>query len=221
MSGVVVGWEQQTADTTGKKAVVSTGPSGLVLGTGSSGDVTVRLFRPQPTRMLLAVPEYLTWTVIWRSVALGAHVSVLSDDHRQWKTLALAITKCGGTIDLLSGQGPLPAGGRPYRPSLVVDDSLAFDGLQAGLGPWQAVLTITDAASPQAIHSLRNSDLALLSPCGPKVVENLKRAYALTPAQLRVAANLDASDAVLAMPRRAIKLSAPPTQTEYSVLFTG
>ena len=81
---------------------MSTGPSGLLLGVGPTGQpMTLSLFRPQPTRIFVALPEFQTWLIAFRSVCLGAHLSVIAADHRRWLTLADAVRAAGGTVDVL------------------------------------------------------------------------------------------------------------------------
>ena len=78
---------------------MSTGPSGLLLGVGPTGQpMTLSLFRPQPTRIFVALPEFQTWLIAFRSVCLGAHLSVIAADHRRWLTLADAVRAAGGTV---------------------------------------------------------------------------------------------------------------------------
>jgi len=201
--------------------VVRTGPSGMVLGEGNKGPVTVRLFRSQPTRVLLAVPQYVTWLLTFRAISLGAHVSIFANDPASWQSLVDRITACGGTAELLGKDSVAPGAGRPYRPSLIVDDADWYDGVQEQLGPWQAMLTCVDAAQSGSVFALRSCDLALVSPVDGRTSDNLRRAYALNQAQLRTVTDLSDSEVALATPRRLLRLALPPTQTEYQLLFGG
>ena len=203
-----------------KGDVVTTGPSGLMLGQGATGPVTIRLFRPAPTRLLVAVPEYVTWLLAFRSISLGAHLSIVAENRRRWQGLADAVQRCGGTADFIGGQHTvIPGQGRPYRPSLIIDDASFMDGSQITLGSWQAVMMIEDASASGAVHLLRSCDMALISPADTKTLENLRRAYVLSQRQLRLAQNLESNEVVLAMPRRLGRLAVPPTPTEYGLLF--
>lgn len=207
----------QTQGASVGEAFVTTGPSGLLLGRGESGPVTVRLFRPQPTRVLLAVPEYVTWLVAFRCLSLGAHVSIVADDRRRWQVLIDAMIAAGGTCDLVA-RGALPSQGRPYRPSLVVDDTGADAGTIAP-GAWQCVASLRDVSASEAIHHLRTADIALASPCGTRVTENLRRAYVLNARQTKLCNNLESNELVAAMPRRLVRVVVPPTPIEYAAMF--
>lgn len=214
-------WQLPAVEASGKSAVVRTGPSGLLLGKAGKRDIALRLFRPQGTRLFLDVPDYAKWILAFRAMTLGAHLSVISEDHRAWKGLADAVVKCGGTIDLLKRADKIPGQGRPYRPSLVIDDAVSFDASQAGMGAWQAVVIIDNVSAASAVHSLRNCDMALVGNADAKGAENLRRAYVLNPTQARAFNNLDTSEMGLAMPRRSVRVNFPPTPTEYRLLFGG
>jgi hypothetical protein len=201
------------------EAVVRTGPSGLLLGHGRTGPITIRLFRPNPTRLLLAVPDYVTWLLAFRCISLGAHLSIIANERRRWQGLANAVQLCGGTVDFHEPSDALPSQGRPYRPSLVIDDSAGFDGTTVALGPWQAVMMTADATHSGAVHLLRSCDMALASPCDAKTTDNLRRAYVLNPRQLKLTNNLEGNEVALCMPRRVNRVSIPPTPTEYGLLF--
>lgn len=199
--------------------VVRTGPSGMVLGEGAKGPVSLRLFRSQPTRVLLAVPQYVTWLLTFRAISLGAHVSIFANEPQSWQGLVDRIVRCGGTAELLPPDGEAPGAGRPYRPSLIVDDADWYDGVQATMGPWQAMLTTGDATQTSSVFALRSCDVALVSPVDGRVSDNLRRAYALSPSHVRAVQELAESEVALAMPRRLLRLAMPPTQGEYQLLF--
>lgn len=197
---------------------MSTGPSGLLLGLGPGGPVTMRLFRPEPTRLYLAVPEYLSWLVAFRAMCLGAHLSVIAQDHRRWLALADTVRTCGGTIDILKTPENLPGQGRPFRPSLIIDETGAV-GTNTRLGAWQSVAIMGDPSSTKAIADLRVCEMAMIAPLNAKAGEHLRRAYALQGAQIKALSELGDTEVVLASVRRAVKVKVPPSPTEYRLLF--
>lgn len=199
---------------------MTTGPSGLLLGRTAAGPITVRLFRPRPTRVFMAAPDYVKWLVVFRSVALGAHVTVLTQDQRQWLSLTEIIRRCGGTIDVLRDTSMVPGQGRPYRPSLVVDEMGAVTP-QHQLGAWQGLVIVGDPQTNSAVSDMRNTDLAVLAPLEGRAAENVRRAYAIGAQQLRQAQALGESEVVLASMRRVLKLAVPPAPLEYQLLFAG
>lgn len=203
-----------------RSSVMTTGPSGLVLGHGPAGPVAVRLFRPEPTRVFMATPDYLKWLISFRAVCLGAHLSIISGEHRGWLTLADTIRACGGTVDLLRSIENVPGQGRPFRPSLIVDE-LGKVTTQTRLGAWQALISVGDPTQGKAVNDMRNSDLTMISPVEGKAADSLRRAYALGSNQMKLTAGLGESDLILASVRRLVKVPVPPSPTEYRLLFGG
>lgn len=203
-----------------KTSLVTTGPSGLVIGRGPAGPVTIRPFRPSPTRMFLSAPDYVKWLLAFRSMCLGAHISVLTADKPSWLPLADVVRACGGTIDLLHTIDNLPGQGRPYRPSLVVDE---IGGVtpQTRLGAWQALISTHNSTAAKSVNEMRSSDVSLIAPVEGKTADNLRRAYALSQQQMKQTNDLEGSEVVLASVRRVLKVPMPPTPTEYRMLFGG
>lgn len=202
------------------RSMMSSGPAGLLLGHGPAGPVTIRLFRPDPTRAFLCTPEWVTWLIAFRAVCLGAHTSVISADHRPWLGLADTIRACGGTIDLLRSADDAPGQGRPYRPSLIIDEQKAVTP-QMRLGPWQALVSVSSPEVETSVSEMRNSDVSIISPAQGRTAENLRRAYALSPQQMRHATDMGESEVVVASVRRLVKVGMPPSPTEYRILFGG
>lgn len=205
---------------TSRSSLMTTGPSGLLLGHGAAGPVTMRLFRMQPTRVFMSTPEYVTWLVAFRAVCLGAHLSVLTTEQRRWLPLADVIRTCGGTVDILHTIDNLPGAGRPYRPSLVIDEMGAVTP-QTRVGPWQALVATSNSATGKSVNEMRNSDLSIIAPVEGRTADNLRRAYALTPTQMKQTADMGDVDVVLASVRRLVKVPVPPSPTEYRMLFAG
>lgn len=193
-------------------------PSGLIVGTGPGGPVTMRLFRGEPTRLFLSVSDYVTWLIAFRAVCLGAHLSVIAENHRPWLTLAETVRMCGGTIDLLHGTTNIPGQGRPYRPSLIIDAAGKITPTDQ-LGAWQSLATIGDPEGSRAVGDLRSCEMALMTSVSERAAEHLRRAYALTTAQANLASEAAESEVILASVRRITKVALGPSPTEYRLLF--
>ncbi|GAA1712821.1 hypothetical protein [Propioniferax innocua] len=182
------------------------GPSGLVLGQGPRGPVTIRLFRPHGTRIVLGAPEYVSWLVVYRAAALGVHISV-TGDAEPWRSLLDRLRHTGVSVD----HGPqIPDSGLPYRPSLVLGD------LPPQLGPWQAHLGV---ASPEESPApFRAADLALVTP-DEEGAANLRRAFFLTGGQTRAASTLSENQVAVVSAHRLVRATVRPAPLEYRALF--
>ena len=126
----------------------------------------------------------------------------------------------GREPELLAEAENIPDSGRPYRPSLVIDDAGKVTP-QRRLGPWQALVAVVDTESGQSVSDMRNSDVSVIAPLEGKTGENLRRAYALTPNQVNSAATREEGDVVLASLRRIVKVSMLPGPTEHRMLFNA
>ena len=207
-------------ETASPSSLVRTGISGMVLGAGPAGPVTARIFRPEGTRVFLAADEYVEWLVAFRAMCLGAHLSVITEDHRPWLSFVDVVRSCGGTIDMLSSHANIPGQGRPYRPSLIIDSMGALTQ-QHPLGGWQALVSVASAEANKSVSDMRNSHLSIIADLSGKTGENLRRAYALTPNQINASQTRESSDVVLAGLRRIMKISVMPSPTEHRLLFAG
>src|SRR5690606_17313715 len=81
----------RTAELAGQVATLPSG--GLVLGTTDEAPLIVRMFRAQPLRVCIAGPVELAQLITYRAVALGAHVTVVTDAVAQWTRLVSAVPR--------------------------------------------------------------------------------------------------------------------------------
>ena len=182
------------------------GPSGLVLGQGPRGPVTIRLFRPRGTRVVLGAPEYVSWLVVYRAAALGAHISITGDTE-PWRSLVDRLRHAGVTVD----HGPqVPDSGFPYRPSLVLGEQ------PPQLGPWQAHIGL--GSPEESLATFRAADLALVTP-GEDGAANLRRAFFLTGGQMRAASALSENQVAAVSAHRLVRVTVRPAPLEYRALF--
>src|SRR5699024_691700 len=130
-----------------------------------------------------------------------------------WLVLADTVRACGGTIDILKTADNLPGQGRPFRPSLIIDE-LGAIGTATRLGAWQSVALVGDPSNSKAIGELRACEMAMVSPLGLKSGEHLRRAYALQSGQVKALTDLAEAEVVLASVRRIVKVSVSPSPTE-------
>jgi type VII secretion protein EccE len=138
------------------------GTAGLMLGLNRHGEPTaVRLFRPEPTRVVLVGGLRLAQLVVLRTLALGAHVVVRTGRPHAWEPFQRAI----GDSPLFGPVEPdQPAS--PLRPHLVVVDSgpPAAPAVPSNEAAWRATLLVRDELGAADADALARADLVLLQP---------------------------------------------------------
>jgi type VII secretion protein EccE len=169
---------------------VPTGGDGLMLGVNRHGEpTTVRLFRPEPTRVALFGGARYAQLVALRALALGAQVVVHSGRPQVWEPFDRAIGGAGNALTVAVPNRPLELGpATPLQPQLVIVDvgpvgATAMPVMEAA---WRAVLVLRDELASHDIDVLARADLALLPPLSAREAE--VAGYALGLDQL--AANL-------------------------------
>lgn len=124
-------------------ASVTLPPAGLVLGAGEDGALVVRLFRSEPLRVGVVSAGQLAQLIAYRAVAVGAHVTVVTDDPQAWGRLVGAVPRGPAWLTVLPGGARVNAIGSVVRPSLVVDatqDQRALPRWEQGR--WQTFMSV-------------------------------------------------------------------------------
>ncbi|WP_346121842.1 type VII secretion protein EccE [Micromonospora coerulea] len=145
------------------------GEAGLMVGANRHGAaVTVRLFRPEPTRLLLVGGVRAAQLLVLRALALGARVAVQTARPRAWEPFVRGVGTPGGVVPLIPPGRPVGgAPGSPMRPLLlVVDTGAARNGAGAD-GAWRSTLVVRDELTPVDVDVLARADLAILQPLDP------------------------------------------------------
>ncbi|MEV4843002.1 hypothetical protein AB0K20_07260 [Micromonospora matsumotoense] len=159
-------------------------PAGLVLGADRRrAAVTIRLFRPEPTRVTLVGGVWAGQLVAFRALALGARIIVLTADPATWAGFGpAALGRAADRVEVRADGRPVPATGTAQQPTLIVRDlppgatrpavpgsttpgSTLRDPATVGaaaLGAWQAELTVLRRLDPGTAPALRDSDLCVL-----------------------------------------------------------
>ncbi|MEV6810895.1 type VII secretion protein EccE [Micromonospora sp. NPDC051296] len=142
------------------------GSAGLLVGANRHGDaVTVRLFRPESTRVMLVGGVRAAQLVTMRAMALGARVVVQTARPRAWEPFVRGVGMPGRPIPLVPPGRPVdgePA--TPLAPVLVVLDAPAPPTGPRPGAAWQATLLIRDELTPADADALGRADLAVLQP---------------------------------------------------------
>ncbi|MFI6227457.1 type VII secretion protein EccE [Micromonospora echinospora] len=145
------------------------GSAGLMIGANRHGrPVTLRMFRPEATRIVLVGGVRAAQLVILRAMALGARVVVQTARPRTWEPFVRGVGVPGGAIMMLPpGRHPDGAAGTPLRPLLLVVDAGPVTADPAPGPGWQATLVVRDELTPSDADALGRADLAVLQPLGP------------------------------------------------------
>ncbi|WBB56137.1 type VII secretion protein EccE [Verrucosispora sp. WMMD573] len=144
------------------------GAAGLMLGVNRRGHaVTIRLFRPESTRLMLVGGVPAAQLVVVRAVALGARVIVQTARPPAWEPLVRGVGWPGGPVRLTPPDRPVAGEpGTPLAPVLVVLDAPAPAGPRPGTA-WHTTLLVRDVLTTADADALSRADLAVFQPLSP------------------------------------------------------
>ncbi|WKU08252.1 hypothetical protein [Micromonospora sp. HUAS LYJ1] len=144
-------------------------PAGLVLGADHRrAAVTIRLFRPEPTRVALVGGVWAGQLVAFRALALNARVVVVTADPTTWAGFGpAALGRAADRVEVRADDRPAPTAGSAGQPTLIVRDLPpgATHPTASGAGApgsWQAELTVVRRLDAGTASALRDSDLCVL-----------------------------------------------------------
>ena len=155
-------------------------PAGLVLGSGQSGALVVRLFRSDPVRMCVVSAGQLAQLIAFRALAVGAHVTVVTDAVAAWGRLVSAVPRGPAWLTVLPTGARVTAGGSLARPSLVVDATRDHQALPRWeQGDWQTFVCVQSDLEPADETRLRSYDLLVTQRLEPAASEVARRGFGL------------------------------------------
>lgn len=164
--------------------------AGLVLGVNRRNEpVTVRLFRAEPTRAMLAGGLRAAELVTLRALALGARVVVLSARPGAWEPFVRGVAAPGESVIVVPPSRPLPAlgPGSALRPQLIVADAgpapASGEQADAPTASWRTTLVVRDSLVPADVDPLARADLVVLQPLAPAEAAIAASALGLGAAQ--------------------------------------
>lgn len=157
-------------------------PAGLVLGSGQSGALVVRLFRAEPVRVCVVSAGQLAQLIAYRSVALGAHVTVVTDAVQAWSRLVQAVPRGPTWLSVLPTGTRVAATGTLLRPSLVVDATTEHQALPRWeQGQWQTFMSVQPGLEENDEQRLRSYDVVVTQRLHDAGAEAVRRAFGLGP----------------------------------------
>jgi ESX secretion system protein EccE len=145
---------------------VPLGAAGLMVGPNRRREpVTVRFFRPAPTRAMLIGGLQSAQLITLRALALGARVVVQTGRPPAWERF---FRNLGGPNDSLAivapGQPLAVPPATQLRPLMMVVDVGPVGADRSPGYPWQTTLVLREELSPVDIDALGHADLALVQP---------------------------------------------------------
>jgi hypothetical protein len=143
---------------------ISSPGTGLILGADRDRrPVTVRLFRPEPTRTTVVGGAWAGQLLAFRALALGARVVVLSHDPAFWHGMGERATGRGDRMGVLAGEQPITVTGTAQQPVLIVYDlGLAGPTMPSALGAWQTQLTVLRQLDHAGVPAVQECHLVML-----------------------------------------------------------
>ncbi|MCI4063792.1 type VII secretion protein EccE [Micromonospora sp. R77] len=141
------------------------GEAGLMVGANRHGGaVTVRLFRPEATRLMLVGGVRVAQLTVLRALALGARVVVQTTRPQVWERFVRGV----GAIPVTPPGRPVGGPpGSPLQPLLLVLDAGPAPADAPPGPPWQSTLVVRDELTPADVDALGRADLAILQPLDP------------------------------------------------------
>ncbi|MEU7870721.1 hypothetical protein [Dactylosporangium sp. NPDC049140] len=141
-----------------------TGATGLMLGVDYQRQpVPIRLFRAESTRVTLVGGLWAQRLLVFRTLALGARVIVMTGDPRPWQGLGEWATGLNDRLVLWNDPRPPAAPASARQPLLIVTDvSQVGFGARPELGPWQTQVTVVRKLGAEHAHTLQGCNLVML-----------------------------------------------------------
>ncbi len=144
-------------------------PSGIRIGMRRDRPLSLRLFRPQGTRIAVlssAVPAQL---LAMRAAAVGATIRVQSPRPQAWGP----VVRHGLDISVAPPGAGFPPPGTPHSPVLVVDDRPIEVGGLGDAGPWQCRLDIRAVTSASDLGAIGHADVLVFGQVSSAVASAL------------------------------------------------
>jgi hypothetical protein len=147
---------------------ISAQGTGLILGADQhQAPVSVRFFRPEPTRVTLVGGAWASQLIAFRALALGTRVAVVTNQPHGWQGFGERVTGRDDRMSVLGAEQPVTLTGTAQQPLLVIHDlGLVGTASSAPLGPWQTQLTVLRQLERSGVPAVQDADLVLLQRIG-------------------------------------------------------
>lgn len=138
------------------------GGSGLVVGRNRQGStVTVKLFRPEPTRLMLVGGVRCAQLLAFRAMALGARLCIQTAREQEWDAYLRRCAVGRESAAFVPPGTQLPPA-TPTEPQLVLVDTGPSTPDQMMDAPWRATLVVRDELAGWDVDTMLRSDIVLM-----------------------------------------------------------
>lgn len=192
-------------------AAASAPTSGVQIGMGESGPVSVRLFRLSGTRVALPSAMSAAQLIAIRTAAGGTPVQVVTSRPQFWEPL---IRHDRGAHVVSAAELLQPPGG----PSLLVDDRPAQVRGGFEINPWQCRLDVRTEWAPSDVPAFAYTDLAVFGGVPAELTDPIAASFGLRPHQTQRLARLEPGSVALLRRGRIEYVVLNPTPAEGRVL---
>lgn len=125
--------------------------------------VTVRMFRPEPTRITLLGGLWAAQLTVFRALAVRARVVVFTNRPGSWQGLGRWATGRDDRVAVLTGERPVAVPSSPLAPTLLLyDDGLVSGAVRPNLTPWQTQLTVLSRLTAYGFPAVQESNLVAM-----------------------------------------------------------
>jgi len=144
--------------------VIRTPGTGLVLGRGQDKTLaTVRMFRPEPTRVAMVGSTWLTSIVLMRALALGARIGIVSARLEAWSGFGKWATGRDDRVALLPADRPEVPPASAMQPGLLLwEPGPLGQSVPLALGPWQTQITLLSKLTAYGTQSAQEAAFAIV-----------------------------------------------------------
>ncbi|HET6213655.1 MAG TPA: hypothetical protein VFE14_12395 [Micromonosporaceae bacterium] len=137
---------------------------GLVVGADRrQRPVSVRFFRPEPTKITVVGGAWAGQLIAFRALAMGARAAVVTVEPSIWNSFGEWATKRTDRVVVWNQERPVAVAGTAAQPTLLVYDlGVAGPATPPPLGPWQTQLTVLRELDHAGVPSVQEGHLVLL-----------------------------------------------------------
>ncbi|GAA0918663.1 hypothetical protein GCM10009558_103530 [Virgisporangium aurantiacum] len=137
--------------------------AGMVLGYDlDSATASIRMFRPEPTRVALVGGEWAFHLLTLRALALGARVAIFTATPERWEGFGEWATGRAGRVATFPPDQTVFVPASAHEPALLLYDvGLTGAPSTTPLGPWQTRLTVLRQLTTYGVPTLQESSVVM------------------------------------------------------------